>query len=77
MIQWFVVDHGGHPVVEVDAQKLIFELISQPNIARHDFIGDFGLFQLDGDLLAIGSRPEMQVNHRNSLVNILGRNRAG
>ena len=59
----FVVDHRRHAIVGTDAQKVRLELIPAADVARHDAVGQGELFQKDGDFLAVGRWPVVQVDH--------------
>jgi hypothetical protein len=40
------------------------ELVTALDVARHDFVGQPAFLKQDRNLLAIGRRPVMQIDHR-------------
>ena len=58
-----MVDDGRHAVVRCDLQEIGLELLALADIDRHDAIGMACLFQKDGDLVPVGRRPIVKVDH--------------
>src|SRR5437660_5028509 len=61
---WSMVDHRRHAVVRVHLQKFGRELIAALDVAGDDLVLKPAFFQQDGDFLAVGGRPVMQIEHR-------------
>ena len=58
-----VVDHRRHAVVRADLEELVAELIAAADAARDDPVGQAAFLEQDGDLLAVGRGPVVQVDH--------------
>src|SRR5262249_49257715 len=50
-------------IVRRDRQKLLFELLALADVHRENLVRQAGLFEEDRDLVAVGRRPVMQVDH--------------
>src|SRR5471032_2515459 len=58
-----VVDDGGDAVVRRDAQELRLELFALADMDRRDVIVEARLFKEQGDFVAVGRGPVVQVDH--------------
>src|SRR5882724_5915889 len=58
-----VVDDGGDAVVRCDSQKVGLELIALADVHREDAVRQPGLFKIEGDLVAVGRGPVVQIDH--------------
>src|SRR5438045_3042877 len=59
-----MIDHRRHAVVRVHLQKFGRELIAALDVAGDDLVLKPAFLQQDGDFLAVGGRPVMQIEHR-------------
>jgi hypothetical protein len=50
-------------MIGIELQELVLELIATPDIERDDVIGKAALFEQDGDFLAVGRWPVIEINH--------------
>jgi DNA-binding Lrp family transcriptional regulator len=58
-----VIDDGGNAVVWRKAQKVRLELVAGTDVHRHDLVRKPGFLEKDRDLVAVGRRPVVQVDH--------------
>ena len=58
-----VVDHHRHAMVGVHLEELFAELIAAADVDGYDLVGQAAFLEQDGDLLAVGRGPVMQVDH--------------
>ena len=63
-VRTVVVDERGHLVVGTDAQELRRELLAGPDVDRNHVVLDPELLEHDVNLVAVGSRPCVEVEHR-------------
>ena len=59
----FVVDDGGDAVVGRDGEEVGPELLAFADVDGDDVVGESGFFQEDGDFVAVGGGPVVEVNH--------------
>ena len=59
-----MIDKHRHAVVGIEFQELRLELVAAPDIARDEVVIEAQLLEQDRDLLAVGCRPKMQIEHR-------------
>jgi hypothetical protein len=57
------VDDRRDAVVGGNAQEVRLELLALADVHRNDAVGDAGLFQKDRDLVAVGRRPIIEIDH--------------
>ena len=62
-----VVDDGRHAVVRGDLEEVGLELLALADIDRVDRIGRVRLFEEQRDLVPVGRRPVIEVDHRERL----------
>ena len=55
----FMVDQRGHPIVRIDAEKMVSELIALADIALNDVVFEAALLELNRDFLAVRRWPIM------------------
>jgi hypothetical protein len=60
----FVVNDGGNAVVGGNGEKIWGKLFALANVDGLEAVGQGGLFEKNGDLVAVGGRPVVQVDHR-------------
>ncbi len=59
-----MVDDRGHAVVRRNPEELRPELLARADVHRDDPVRGAGLFEEDRDLVTVGRRPIVQVDHR-------------
>ena len=58
-----MIDDGGHAVIWREGEKFRFELVTCTDIDRHNLVIQAGFFKEQGDFMAVGCRPIIQINH--------------
>src|SRR5207248_4039141 len=58
-----MIDDHWHSMIGIHAQEFRVELIPTLDVHRDDLVGKATFLEQDGDLLAIGRRPIMDVDH--------------
>ena len=58
-----IVDDRRHAVVGADRQELGLELVALGDVDGEDPVGDARLLDEDRDLVAVGRRPVVQIDH--------------
>ena len=61
-----LIDHGRDAVVGGDFQEVGLELLSLSDIDRDDPVGEAGFLQEHGDLVPVGRRPVVEIDHHGS-----------
>ena len=59
----FVIDDRRHAVIGIELEELVVELVATPDIERDDVVWKAALFEQDGDFLAVGRRPVIEIDH--------------
>src|SRR5688572_15678606 len=57
------IDHRRHLVVGGDLEELGLELVTLADVDRDHAVGRAGFLEHDVDLVAVGRRPRVQINH--------------
>src|SRR5690348_5811772 len=63
LVRGLVVDDRGHAIVGPDLQELGLELIALADVDRNDLVSKPGLLEEHGDLVPVGRRPVIEIDH--------------
>jgi hypothetical protein len=58
-----VIHDHWHAVIGIELEELILELVATPDIERDDVVWKAALFEENGDFLAVGRRPLIEIDH--------------
>src|SRR5260370_4238433 len=62
----FVVDHGGHAIVRRDLEEIRLELLALADIDAVKLVRQPCLLEEQGDLMPVGGRPIIELDHISS-----------
>jgi len=62
-IGWLMIDDGRNAIVRRDLQEVRLELLALADVDRVHVVAQAGLFEKQGNLVAVGRGPVIQVDH--------------